>query len=130
MLGLSHRYVDRHVGYMAPVVDDVGRSSMPDVFVIGDGADLGGARVARARGMLAGHAAAAALDASVRPDDITQARRDLTRARAFQNALWQLYAAPRQDFATIDDRVIVCRCEELSAGQIRDAIRKLFGLKG
>jgi len=130
MLGLRHRFVDRHVGYMAPVVDEVGRSSVQNVFVIGDGADLGGSRVARARGTLAGHAAASALDASIGAANVAQARRDLARAREFQDALWQLYAAPREDYAAIADPVIVCRCEEISAGQVRAALREGGGAMG
>ncbi|MBM3523482.1 MAG: FAD-dependent oxidoreductase, partial [Alphaproteobacteria bacterium] len=124
MLGLEHRFVDRHVGYMAPSVDAVGRSSQPSIFVIGDGAEMGGARVARARGTLAGHAAASALlGRDVSHDRVTRARRDLARAERFQKALWSLYAVPAFDAAALADDVIVCRCETLTAGRIRTEIR-------
>ncbi len=58
MLGCEHRVADRHLGYLATVTGDDGATSLPGVFVVGDGADMGGSRVALARGTLAGVAAA------------------------------------------------------------------------
>ncbi|MBL8571830.1 MAG: FAD-dependent oxidoreductase [Phreatobacter sp.] len=123
MLGLRHRFVDRHVGYMAPVVDADGRASIASVYVVGDGAEMGGARVARARGTLAGHAAATAILGSAPDDAARRARRDLARAEAFQRALWTVFAVPDFDVAALADDVTVCRCEDLTAGRIRAEIR-------
>ena len=54
MLGCEHRLADRHLGYLATVTGTDGATSLPGVFVVGDGADMGGSRVALARGTLAG----------------------------------------------------------------------------
>jgi D-hydroxyproline dehydrogenase subunit alpha len=123
MLGLRHRHVDRHVGYMAPAVDASGRSSDPAVFVIGDGAELGGARIAQARGTLAGAAAAQALGAIGDDAETRAAQAALAKAQRFQDALWQLFAAPRFEIGAVADDVVLCRCEALTAGQLRATIR-------
>src|SRR6185369_8014107 len=57
-LGVRHRFVDAGLGHLATEADEDGRTSLPDVFAVGDGASLGGSRVAMARGRLAGLAAA------------------------------------------------------------------------
>ena len=58
-LGVPHRFVDVGIGHLATETDEDGRTAVAGVFAVGDGASLGGARVALARGRLAGLAAAA-----------------------------------------------------------------------
>ncbi|MGH7155108.1 MAG: 2Fe-2S iron-sulfur cluster-binding protein, partial [Acetobacteraceae bacterium] len=76
-LGLRHRFIDTGIGYLATETDEDGRctadapSAAGDrstVFAVGDGAILGGSRVAMARGRLAGLAAARDLGFTA-PDD-------------------------------------------------------------
>ena len=57
-LGAKQRFVDIGLGHLASETDDDGRTSVAGVFAVGDGASLGGSRVAMARGRLAGLAAA------------------------------------------------------------------------
>jgi glycine/D-amino acid oxidase-like deaminating enzyme len=114
-LGLSHRFVATGAGHLATDTDNVGRTSDPAVFAVGDGASLGGARVAQARGRLAGLAAARDLGFSA-PDDAA-AHTELARALRFQGALWRLF--PPVAPAPIDDATVVCRCEEVTAGRLR-----------
>ncbi len=119
-LGLRHRFVDVGIGHLATEADAEGRAAVAGecgVFAVGDGASLGGARVAMARGRLAGLAAARDLGFPA-PDD-PAARAALTRALAFQDALWTLFRPPAFDPATLADDTIVCRCEEITAGRIR-----------
>jgi NAD(P)H-nitrite reductase large subunit len=105
--------------------DGTGKTTVPAVFALGDCTGLGGARMALAQGTLAGLAAAAELGYAVAGElaaERARAQRDLARHRRFQAALWQLFAAPRLglDLATPD--TVVCRCEEISAGQIEAAV--------
>ena len=119
-LGCAHRLVDRHVGYLATETGMDGASSLSGVFVIGDSADLGGARVALARGTLAGIAAAARLGYADRdPDEQRRAARDLALAERFQAALWSIFRAPPVRLDWIDDAALLCRCEEISFGRVR-----------
>jgi D-hydroxyproline dehydrogenase subunit alpha len=116
-LGVPHRFVDRGAGYLATETDAEGRTAIAGVFAVGDGATLGGARVAQAAGRLAGLAAARDIGLIAPADAHTS--RQLTRARTFQDALWRLFAASP---VTIANKTIVCRCEEVTAARIRDEI--------
>lgn len=120
MLGCRQQFVARHLGYLATKTDDDGRTSVPGVFVVGDGADLGGSRVALARGTLAGTAAARSL--GLQAPNVSQAFRDLRRAQAFQRALWSIYQAPPVDLAEVPDDTVLCRCEDISFGAVRAQI--------
>jgi glycine/D-amino acid oxidase-like deaminating enzyme len=128
-LDVPHRFVDVGTGHLATVADAEGRTPVEGVFAVGDGASLGGSRVALARGRLAG--LAAARDLGFRAPDDTGARAALRRAEAFQAALWTLFAPPA--FAPPPDEAIVCRCEEVTAGRLRaemaGGLRSLAALK-
>ena len=51
-----------------------------------------------------------------------EARRTQRRAARFQAALWRLFDAPAIDPDAIDDGAVVCRCEEVTAGELRRLI--------
>jgi glycine/D-amino acid oxidase-like deaminating enzyme len=119
-LGCAHRFVDSGLGRLETVTDADGRTSLPTVFAVGDGAQVGGARIAFARGRLAGLAAARDLCPGLPEDSAT--RRALARAQGFQHALWRFFAVPEFDATALADSTIVCRCEEVSAGALRAAV--------
>ena len=120
-LDLPHRFVDDGLGHLATEADADGRTARPEIFAIGDGASLGGSRIALARGRLAG--LAAARDLGFTTPDPAPARTALARAERFQAALWKLYrpATPAPTTLITDD-TIVCRCEEVTAGRLRAEI--------
>lgn len=115
-LGIPHRYVETGRGYLATEADADGRTALPGVFAVGDGATLGGARVAQALGRLAG--LAAARDLGLRAPENPATRTALRNALAFQDALWRLFR-PAASPAPLTDTTIVCRCEEVTAGRLR-----------
>lgn len=121
MLGCEHRVAPRHLGHPATVTREDGATSVEGVYVVGDGADLGGSRVALARGTLAGAAAARALGKA--PADTADARRQLQRAADFQQALWSIYAPPPVRLSDLPDDTVLCRCEEVCFGDVRAQIR-------
>src|SRR6185437_8866805 len=98
--------------------DEDGRTPVEGVFAVGDGAAIGGSRVAMARGRLAGLAAARALGLSAPDDGATRAA--LGRAERFQQALWSLFRPPPAE--VVADETIVCRCEEVTAGRLRQEL--------
>ncbi|WP_149537150.1 FAD/NAD(P)-dependent oxidoreductase [Siccirubricoccus phaeus] len=106
-----------------PAVDAYGASSHPNVAVAGDGAGIGGWEAAVAAGHLAALDAARRLGRLAAEDFAGRARPWLRRRRealALRPFLDALYApAP----ASIPDTTIACRCEEVTAGQIRAAAR-------
>ncbi len=119
-LGCAHRFVDRGMGYLATETDADGRTTVEGVFAVGDGAALGGSRVAMARGRLAGLAAARELGFT--PASGAGARVELARALAFQDALLVLYPPPLPRLDLLRDDTVVCRCEEVTAGRLRQEI--------
>jgi glycine/D-amino acid oxidase-like deaminating enzyme len=119
-LGAKQRFVDVGLGHLASDTDEDGRTSIDSVFAVGDGASLGGSRVAMARGRLAG--LAAARDLGRRAPDEPATRNALTRALAFQDALWTIFQPIRLRPESVPDETIVCRCEEITAGRIRNEL--------
>ncbi|WP_116083856.1 NAD(P)/FAD-dependent oxidoreductase [Tropicimonas sp. IMCC34011] len=106
---------------LRPVLDAWGETTRRGLFVAGDAAGIDGARAALAKGTLAAVGIARSLDV-LSEAKAKQARaagdRALSKARATRPLLDTLYPAPE---GKISDDVIVCRCEELTAGQIRAA---------
>ena len=129
-LGCKHSFVDLHLGYLQTEIAADGRTSVPQVFAIGDGSSLGGARVAMARGTLAGSAAAAALNKQVDANAVRRAQVALARALLFQEALWDIFKAAPVSVQKLADTTIVCRCEEINMGQLRKAIGQGFDSLG
>ncbi len=112
-LGVPHRFA----GSLATETDAEGRTAVEGVFSVGDGAAFAGARVAQARGRLAGLAAVREIGFAAPADTATRAA--LARAETFQAALWRVFAAPA---LPVNDAAIVCRCEEVTAGRLRAEI--------
>ena len=119
LLGCRHAADER--GGLTAVCDRDGRSSLADVFVAGEAGRFAGARVAEIEGTLAGRAAARDLGFE-KPANDTGLRRNLVRHERFQRALWRLFAAPEPGLARADATTILCRCEALSLGTLRDAV--------
>jgi NADPH-dependent 2,4-dienoyl-CoA reductase/sulfur reductase-like enzyme len=123
-LRAEHRW-DALQQCFVPVTDAWGELSVPGIRVAGDGRGIGGAKAAAAQGRLAGLAAAQAcgrLDAGER-DRLAQAwQRELRQHLAIRPFLDALYRAPDAHRIPADD-VTVCRCEEVTGGALRDAVR-------
>ncbi|MGL4637217.1 MAG: NAD(P)/FAD-dependent oxidoreductase [Beijerinckiaceae bacterium] len=120
-LGVEHRWDDRQFCWR-PVLDADGQTSVPHVSIAGDCAGIGGWLIAEASGRLAGLAAAAALGRTVSVasvEALRATRNRLSRLRPFLDAWYQ----PRSALLNPPDNVIVCRCEEKTAGDLREAIR-------
>jgi bacterioferritin-associated ferredoxin len=105
--------------------DRWGETSLPGIFIAGDGATIGGANVARTQG----HLAALCIAHRLRRIDDLQLRslaepwlQMLRRQRAPRPLIDALYR-PQSQNRIPDDETIVCRCEEVSAGTIRDAVK-------
>ncbi len=96
------------------------QTSVAGVFAVGDCCGLGGAPAAEAEGAIAGAAAARAVGRAA--PDPAAARRALKRARAFQSALWALYAAAPRDPAAMEPETLVCRCEGVRARDLDAAL--------
>jgi NADPH-dependent 2,4-dienoyl-CoA reductase/sulfur reductase-like enzyme len=108
-----------------PRLDAAGETTVAGLAVAGDAATVGGAALAEVSGRLAAVEALVALGAldpsraGARRACLVRARKRLGRGRTFLDLLYQ----PRASFLVPgDDATLVCRCEEVRAGQVRAAI--------
>jgi thioredoxin reductase/bacterioferritin-associated ferredoxin len=109
----------------APVLDEWGQTTVPGVFVAGDGGGIGGVRAACAAGENAALGIAQALGKlalTAARESASKPRLARARALALRPFLDALYR-PRGGVAVPADDVTVCRCEEVTAGTIRAAAR-------
>ncbi|MBV8839884.1 MAG: FAD-dependent oxidoreductase [Alphaproteobacteria bacterium] len=97
------------------------------IYVAGDGATIGGAQAATLTGKLAACAVLEDFKITAREIDRAQARSAVARLRRFQRGLARAFAWPAGMMAGLDDNVMVCRCEGISAGDLRTALRADFG---
>jgi NADPH-dependent 2,4-dienoyl-CoA reductase/sulfur reductase-like enzyme len=112
----------------APRLDQWFSSSVPGVSIAGDGAGIGGAESAALRGEIAALASACRLeriDAAERDRRAAPIRTELARSLRGRRFLDLLYKPAPQFLAPPDDATIVCRCEEVTAGEIRDTASRL-----
>lgn len=114
----------------APIVDHWGESTQANVFIVGDGASIAGAKAAELRGEIAAIRVAAKLgrlSSDAAEKSVRRTRRRLDRelaARPFLDALFR----PRQQVFVPCDETMVCRCEEVTAGEIR--AKAMIGVMG
>jgi thioredoxin reductase len=97
------------------------------IYVAGDGATVGGAQAAALTGTLAACAVLDDFKITVHGVDRAGARRRVQRLRRFQRGLARAFAWPAATLSTLADDVMVCRCEGISAGELRAALRADFG---
>lgn len=119
-LRAAHRWDDRQLCWQ-PVVDDWGALDLPGIFVAGDGRGIGGAIAAALQGELAGLAAAhnvGRVDAAQRDRQAAPLRAALRAHLGIRPFLDALYRPKPANRVPADD-VVVCRCEEVTAGAIR-----------
>lgn len=124
-IGLDHAW-DAAQSCWRPVTDGWGGTSHPLVAVAGDGAGIGGWQAAAAAGRLAALAAAhrlGRLDEAGRDRAAAPWQAARRQALALRPLLDALYPPPAAVILPADDATIACRCEEVTAGQVRAAAR-------
>lgn len=123
-LECEHTWMERD-RYWRPVTNEWGASSHETIYVAGDCGGIVGARASEAAGHLA------ALDIAYGQQRIAKAerdkraarwRRDLARHLAIRPFLNALFPPPAEVLDPPDDATTVCRCEEVTAGEIRAAV--------
>lgn len=105
-----------------PDVDNMGRSSVPDVYLAGDGVRILGADGAEASGRLA--ALALLEDQGLKPSraEIGRCRKSLKAASRFAQGMARAFPWPHQMAQTLADDTIICRCEVVTAGELRASV--------
>jgi hypothetical protein len=126
-LALGCRHVWDEAQYcMVPVTNEHGESSRKGTFVAGDAAGILGAAAAPHSGRLAAVRIAQELG-KIGPEEarrgVGAAQSALARERAFRSFLDRAYRPGIAVDAPIADATMICRCEEVTAGTLREAVR-------
>ncbi|AMJ59447.1 FAD/NAD(P)-dependent oxidoreductase [Bosea sp. PAMC 26642] len=125
LAGASFAY-DADFRLFLPQTDASGRSR-PGLYLAGDGAKIGGADAAEASGALAAHAILTDLGVAQDVGAIRPLARKVARLRAFQRGLARAFAWPVAQIRAQPDDTILCRCENVTIGAVRNAMAQALG---
>ena len=122
--GCRHNW-NRSQQCWSPQLDNWGNSSIDGILIAGDGAGIGGARTAEHAGRLAALQAVFALGKIQQHERDRLARNDrkwMSEERHIRPFLEAFFHLPEKLLSVPDDNTVVCRCEEVTAGEIRKAV--------
>jgi thioredoxin reductase len=119
-VGLRHQWDENQLSWI-PWLRGDGSSSISGIALAGDCAGIGGAEAARSSGVLAGLNAARALGRRIPRSEVHDMRRTLERSMRGRRFLDELFR-PAEVFRQPKGDTIVCRCEEITAQQVVEAI--------
>ncbi len=127
--GCLHHW-DKHQQCWRPQLDEWGNSSIDGILIAGDGAGIGGARTAEHAGRLAALQAVCALGQIQLHERDLNARDDkkwMSEEMHIRPFLDAFFFIPSKLLSVPDDNTVVCRCEEVTAGEIRQAVADGLG---
>lgn len=104
-----------------PRKDSSGETSVKGVFLAGDGSGIRGADLAEAAGARAGWAVLATRGLAVDARAVSRLDATLSAGAAFRTALERAFPFPAKLAADMADDTILCRCEAITAGELRAA---------
>lgn len=122
LLGCRFQFNEQDRAWL-PERDAMGRTSVPGIYLAGDGAGIAGADAAEMSGEQAAYALLADAGLAVDTNRKAQLAQNLDRQAHVRQALGKAFPFPEGWAASVDDTLIICRCEEVTAGQIRETIR-------
>ena len=108
-----------------PEVSMEGRSSVPGVYLAGDGARILGAEGAENAGRLAALACLKDAGCSVDANRVAALLAQQEKMERFRQGLAAAFPWPAEQAAQLPDAAIVCRCECISAGELRRVVRDM-----
>ena len=123
-LGCRHGFNEAR-GHLVTVTNADCETTEAGVYAVGDCTGLSGAPAATQDGVIAAVAIARSLDYTVSTRHETELRHALRarpRHRVFQSALWNLFAAPHFSTQLATANTVICRCENVTLGDIEAAV--------
>jgi NADPH-dependent 2,4-dienoyl-CoA reductase/sulfur reductase-like enzyme len=108
-----------------PELGEDGRTSVPGVYLAGDGVRVLGADAAEIGGRLAALAVLKDNQLLVDEDQLRRLRAEQARMDRFRQGLVQAFPWPAQQAADLPDDAIVCRCETFTAGELRRTVGEM-----
>jgi NADPH-dependent 2,4-dienoyl-CoA reductase/sulfur reductase-like enzyme len=107
-----------------PSRDTAGRSSVDGVYLAGDGAGIMGADAAEMAGELAALTLLSDTGHQVDVARSTALKHKLDAIQRFRQGLETAFPFPHDWAANAPDSLTICRCEEVSAGEIRQTVEQ------
>jgi NADPH-dependent 2,4-dienoyl-CoA reductase/sulfur reductase-like enzyme len=107
-----------------PQRDGAGRSSVKGVYLAGDGSGIAGADAAELAGKRAALALLEDLGQSVDLRETRRLDRALHSIQGFRRGLERAFPAPVEWARECADEEIICRCEEITAGELRHSVKQ------
>lgn len=129
LLGCAHAWQPERGGVIPTRSPDL-ETSVPGVLAVGDGAGIAGVETALLEGQLGGLLAAARLGRCPAAEARRIARplrARLARLAQFRRGIEALFAPPPDFLSLLTPETIVCRCEEVTAGQLLDGLGRGLG---
>ncbi len=132
MLRAPHRF-DRLRGGWTPQVDQDFQTGIPDLYAVGDGAGIRGQKIASLSGRRVGLTVARSRGSARSTGTQLEAQwlgsidRQIERARPFSDAMAGLMAQRCEQVAAIATDTVVCRCEDVTRGEIDEALAQCAG---
>ncbi len=126
LMNCDHEWYDVQK-YWRPAVNRWGETSVRGVGIAGDATGISGAKAAEYSGHIAGLKVAFSLKLiteSERNQKSHKFHKLLTKEALIRPFLDHLFKPSQDLLVPRDDQTIVCRCEEITAGQIRDALNQ------
>jgi len=124
LAGCEFRF-DHALQQWLPVADEDGRSNVRGVYLAGDGARVRGADATERAGRLAALAAIKDIGMTCNEDEANKLRTQLSRFTRFAAGLRTAFPWPARFAATLPDETIVCRCEAVTAGELRRVVNDM-----
>lgn len=105
-----------------PSRDNAGRSSVEGIYLAGDGAGIMGADAAEMAGELAALSVLADSGHRTDNDRSEHLKQQLARIQRFRHGLETAFPFPVEWAEKVPNETVICRCEEISAGDIRSVV--------
>lgn len=121
LLGCEFAWNDLNRAWL-PQRDSAGRSSVAQVYLAGDGAGIMGADAAQWAGERAALAVLEDIGRVVDQRRITRLEQQLANIQRFRQGLETAFPFPAQWAAQAPDELTLCRCEEVSVGEVRAVV--------
>lgn len=124
LVGCAH---DCHTasGGLVPRRNALMETTIPGIYAVGDGTGIGGATLSRMEGRVAGLGAAYGLG-FLRQEEVHAAlareRKTLLQEQRFARFLGEMFTPGAGMYMLAKQNTIICRCEEITLGEIEQAI--------
>jgi NADPH-dependent 2,4-dienoyl-CoA reductase/sulfur reductase-like enzyme len=115
---------DEVSGQWLLAVDEEGRTSVSGVYAAGDGAKIRGADAAEQAGRLAANALLQDLKLPVDASAQQAQKQSLAIMDTFRVGLCEAFPWPAAQAKSLPDEAIICRCEMITAGELRGVVRE------